>query len=339
MDLNLKRNTSMLPYNTFGIDVSAEYFHAFNSASDLSSILVSSEIKSKELLVLGGGSNILLTKNFPGVVLKNEIEGFELIHEDDEHYFVKVGAGMAWHDFVLKCIDNEYAGVENLSLIPGNVGAAPMQNIGAYGVELKDVFVTLEAMEIDSGKIKAFDKSECNFGYRESVFKKELKGQFIILNVTFKLNKNPEFKTSYGAITDELTRLGGELTIAKISQAVINIRQSKLPDPKKIGNAGSFFKNPVIPKKDAEVLNLKFPEMVIYPVGNAEAKVAAGWLIDNLGWKGKMFDNFGVHDKQALVLVNHGGASGRDIYDLSERIIQSVQKAYGITLHREVNIY
>lgn len=290
-------------------------------------------------LVLGGGSNLLLTQDLAGTVLKMEIPGFELINEDEHHFYVKVGAGQNWHQFVLQCIENNWAGVENLSLIPGNVGTAPMQNIGAYGIEIKDVFHELEAYLIEDKCYETFDLSTCNFGYRESIFKGQLKNKAVIASVTFKLKKEPVFNTSYGAIEAELQRMGvQDLSIKAVSDAVIAIRQSKLPDPKKIGNSGSFFKNPEIETNQFEKLKTEFPNIVGYKVGDSTTKVAAGWLIEQAGFKGKNYGNYGVHDKQALVLVNYGGATGQQVFDLSEEIIEAVNDKYGIKLQREVNV-
>lgn len=338
--MNVHKNQSLLPYNTFGIDEETQYFTAFQNAEELRNILSDATYKDLPKLVLGGGSNILLTQSFEGIVLKNEVSGIEVMDEDEKYVLVKSGAGVVWHDLVMYCVDHGYAGIENLSLIPGSVGAAPMQNIGAYGVELKSVFHELEALEIATSNVRAFKNAECDFGYRESVFKKELKNQFIILSVTLKLHKKPAFNTSYGAISAKLEEMGiKELSIKAISDAVIAIRQSKLPDPKQIGNAGSFFKNPVVPEDHYLNIKEEYPNVVAYPLENGHYKLAAGWLIDRQGWKGKTIDQYGVHKNQALVLVNYGGAAGRDIFELSESIIYSVKKAYNITLQREVNIY
>ena len=259
--------------------------------------------------------------------------------ENENFIWVKSGAGVVWHEFVLHCNEKNWAGIENLALIPGSVGAAPMQNIGAYGVEVKSVFHELEAVEIATGDIKVFSNAECEFGYRESIFKRKLKGQFIITSVTFKLHKKPDFQTSYGAIISELERLKvTDLSISAISNAVINIRKSKLPDPAKIGNAGSFFKNPIVPLAVVKAIRNEYPNCASYPVNDEFSKLAAGWLIDQAGWKGKRFGNYGVHDKQALVLVNYGGATGQEIYDLSKEIVEDIRLKFGVKLEREVNI-
>jgi UDP-N-acetylmuramate dehydrogenase len=334
---------SLKQYNTFGIDAVAAYFAAFNSIDELTEQLEFKKAGAVNFklptLILGGGSNILFTKNFDGLVLKNELGGIEKIKEDNEHVYVKTGAGVNWHSLVLHCIENNWAGIENLSLIPGNVGASPMQNIGAYGVEIKDVFYSLEAYHIADKKLVSFNLNDCQFGYRESVFKRKYKGQFVITSVTCKLNKLPVFNTSYGAIEQELEKMSAkELSIKAISQAVINIRSSKLPNPAEIGNAGSFFKNPEIEKPLFEKLKAGYHAIVGYPLENGNIKIAAGWLIEQCGWKGYRSGDAGCHSKQALVLVNYGNAKGGDIFALSTSIIESVKEKFGIELEREVNI-
>ena len=334
--MNISENISLRSYNTFGIDAGARYFSTFSSQDQLAELLGFSPAPP---LILGGGSNILLTRDIDGLVLKNDIGGVELLHEDEEYVYVKVGAGEVWHSFVLYCLERDWAGVENLSLIPGSVGAAPMQNIGAYGVEIRDVFHELEAFVIDEQKVYVFSANDCEFGYRESIFKGKYKNRVVILNVTFRLNKKPVFHISYGDIRNELEKMGvKDLNIRAVSQAVIGIRQSKLPDPKAIGNAGSFFKNPTVSKEKFEELQAEFPTIVAYPrpVG---LKLAAGWLIEQCGWKGFRRGDAGCHAKQALVLVNYGNATGREIYDLSEEILLSVHEKFGVTLEKEVNIF
>jgi len=291
-------------------------------------------------LILGGGSNVLFTRDIDGFVLKNEVSGIDLVHEDEEYVYIKAGAGENWHAFVLHCLDRGWAGVENLSLIPGSVGAAPMQNIGAYGVEIRDVFQELEAYDLKEQKVYTFSLNDCEFGYRESVFKRKYRDRFVILNVTFRLRREPVFHTSYGAIREELEKMGvSQLSIRAISQAVINIRSSKLPDPKQIGNAGSFFKNPAVSNEKFESLRAEFPAIVGYPnPGSETTKLAAGWLIEQCGWKGFRRGDAGCHARQALVLVNYGGASGQEVYDLSEEILLSVERKFGVRLEREVNI-
>ncbi len=337
--MNLPQNISLKPFNTFGINVHSRFFSPFSNIQELSELLEFSESEKLHWLTIGGGSNLLFTKDYDGIILKNELDGIELMNEDDNYYFVKAAAGVVWHDLVLHCIENNYGGVENLSLIPGSVGAAPLQNIGAYGVELKDVFCELEAFNISTKTIEKFSLNDCAFGYRESVFKRELKGKYIIVNVTFKLTKHPTFNTKYGAIEQELEKMGcKEFSIKNISNAVINIRSSKLPNPKEIGNAGSFFKNPVIDEELYTKLISLFPTIPVYPSPNNKYKLAAGWLIEQCGWKGYRKDDAGCHSKQALVLVNYANASGKEIYDLSSEIVTSVQQKFGVDLEREVNI-
>ncbi len=334
--MEIQENISLKPYNTFGINATARFFSGFSTVDELGKLLEAHQ--SFQHLILGGGSNILLTQDFNGLVAKNEMKGISIINEDSTHVYVKCDAGENWHRFVLYCIENNLAGVENLSLIPGSVGASPMQNIGAYGVEIKDVFHELEAWHVSDKKLVNFTKSDCEFGYRESVFKRKFKGQFVITNVTFRLYKQPVFSTTYGAIQQELEKMGiTSLSIKAISDAVINIRQSKLPDPAVIGNAGSFFKNPTIPIEQYEMLKNTFPDIVAYP-SNHEMKLAAGWLIEQCGWKGFRKGDAGCHAKQALVLVNYGNAKGEDIFNLSTKILKSVKDKFGILLEREVNI-
>ena len=335
--MQIQENISLRPYNTFGIDVRARYFTAFSSVEELAEY--STFNTQQSIFILGGGSNILFTKDYDGLVLKNEIKGIELLHEDAQYIYVKVGGGENWHQFVLQCINRNWAGVENLSLIPGNVGATPIQNIGAYGIELEDVFWDLEVFHLKEKKNYTFTKSDCEFGYRDSVFKKRYKNQLAILSVTFQLRKKPAFHTNYGAIIQELEKMGvKDLSIKNISQAVINIRSSKLPDPGVIGNAGSFFKNPEISNAQFSTLNVQFPGIVGYSLVNGKVKLAAGWLIEQCGWKGYRKGDAGCHANQALVLVNYSNAKGKEIYDLSEEILQSVKEKFGVQLEREVNI-
>ncbi|MBS1747174.1 MAG: UDP-N-acetylmuramate dehydrogenase [Bacteroidetes bacterium] len=337
--MQILNNFSLRPFNTFGIEAIARHFATFSTVEELKELLSEASHSTKNNLVLGGGSNILFTKNVDGFVLKNELSGINLVDEDENHFYVKAAAGENWHKFVLFCIQHNYAGLENLSLIPGNVGTSPMQNIGAYGVEIKDVFVSLEALHKKELEIKIFTKDECRFGYRESVFKSEFKDQFVILNVTFRLNKVPVFNTSYGAIQQELDKMGiKDLSIQAISQAVINIRSSKLPDPKQIGNAGSFFKNPTVDIQFFQSLQNQFPDMPYYTTDVSHVKIPAAWLIQQCGWKGYRKGDAGVHVNQPLVLVNYGNASGDEIFNLSENILKSVQEKFNITLEREVNI-
>lgn len=333
--MSFLQNVSLKPYNTFGIDVMARQFYAFNSLAALQQCLY----EASPALILGGGSNILFTQNINGLVLHNTITGIELVAEDDNYYYVKAAAGENWHQFVQYCIQQQYAGIENLSLIPGNVGASPMQNIGAYGVEIKDVFHQLEAFHINDKAVVTFNSKDCCFGYRESVFKNKYRNQFIILNVTYKLHKQPVYNTSYGAIEQQLQKMQvQQLSIKAIADAVIAIRSSKLPNPQQIGNAGSFFKNPVVTTAQYETIKTKHPAVVAYSAGNTQYKLAAGWLIEQAGWKGYRNGDAGCHAQQALVLVNYGNASGQQILTLSENIIQDVYTKFGVLLEREVNI-
>lgn len=333
----VKKNISLKPYNTFGIEVFADEFVEIHDLSELQKLVE----KTKDFFILGGGSNILFTKNINTPVLKIETSGITVLEKSDKDYaYIRAEAGENWHEFVLWCIDNNYGGLENLSLIPGNVGTAPMQNIGAYGVEIKDVFDSLEALHIPTNQIRSFSKTDCNFGYRESFFKNEGKNEYIILNVTFKLTKvNHQTKTDYGAIRDELNKKGiKNPSIKEISEAVIAIRQSKLPDPKDIGNSGSFFKNPVISKTHFNTLQSNNKDVPNYVVSENEIKIPAGWLIEQCGFKGKRFGNTGVHEKQALVLVNYGNATGNEVLDLAKLIQKKVKETFEINLEMEVNI-
>ena len=334
----MQHEISLKPYNTFGIDVKAASFASFNSIEELITLLPS--IKSHETLISGGGSNMLFTKDFEGLFVRNCIKGIQEIERTETHVVIEAGAGELWHDFVMYCVDRGYGGLENLSLIPGCVGASPMQNIGAYGVEIKDTFAYLDAVEISTGEIKRFHLADCAFGYRESVFKRALKNQYVICKVAFTLTLQPVINTSYGVIEAELKQMGiSNPGIKDVSKAVIRIRQSKLPDPKELGNAGSFFKNPVVTAEVLESIQSTYARVPSYPAGEGHVKLAAGWLIEQAGWKGKRFGAVGVHELQALVLVNYGGGTGKEIYALSERIIEDIQEKFGVSLEREVNIY
>lgn len=335
--MQIQENISLRPYNTFGIDVKARHFAAFKDIDELERLLT----RGPQLpaFILGGGSNILFTKDIDGLVLKNDICGVEILHEDSDHVYVRAGAGENWHIFVLFSIDHDWSGIENLSLIPGNVGAAPMQNIGAYGAELEDIFYSLEAFHLKEKRMVTFTLNDCEFGYRNSVFKGRYKDQFVITTVTFRFRKKPIFNTSYGAINEELEKMGvTKLNIHAISQAVINIRSSKLPDPAEIGNAGSFFKNPSVTKEKFDELKQNHPSIVGYKNLDGSVKLAAGWLIEACGWKGFRKGDAGCHARQALVLVNYGHATGQEVYDLSEEILNSVRNKFGVNLEREVNI-
>ena len=336
--LQIQENVSLKHFNTFGIDANARYFAEISREHELVELFADPQWMQTERLVLGGGSNMLLVSNFDGLVIRLNIRGIQhrISHND---VFVEAGAGEVWNDLVNFCVDRNYAGMENLSLIPGSVGASPIQNIGAYGVELKDVFESCRAFEIATGEFRTFTKADCNFGYRESVFKTELAGQYIIVSVKFRLSLVPNFNLKYGAIEQELANRGiSQPTIEDISKVVSHIRVSKLPDPSTIGNAGSFFKNPVIPEVEFDVVKEKFPDVVNYPAGDGFIKLAAGWLIEQCGWKGKVVGNTGTYQNQALVLVNYGGATGQEVYNLSSQIIDSVYTKFGVMLQREVNI-
>ena len=334
----MQKEVSLKPFNTFGIEVRTSLFASFSSITELIDLLPT--IRTNETLISGGGSNMLFTKDFDGLFIRNCINGIKEIERTETHVVIEAGAGELWHDFVMYCVDRGYGGLENLSLIPGCVGASPMQNIGAYGVEIKDTFTYLDAVEIATGKVKRFTLSDCAFGYRESVFKRELKNQYIICSVAFTLSLNPIMNTSYGVIETELQHMGITTpSIKDVSNAVIRIRQSKLPDPKQLGNAGSFFKNPVVSNEVLQTIQSSYEHVPSYPAGDGHVKLAAGWLIEQAGWKGKRFGNVGVHELQALVLVNYGGGTGKEIYDLSQRIIEDIQEKFGVSLEREVNIY
>ncbi|WDF56562.1 UDP-N-acetylmuramate dehydrogenase [Mucilaginibacter sp. KACC 22063] len=335
--LQIEQNVSLKNFNTFGIDAKARYFTEINQEDDLVELFLDEQWKNMPRLILGGGSNMLFVKDFDGIVIRMNIRGIEHRINHDE-VIVEAGAGEVWNGLVNYCVDHDFAGMENLSLIPGSVGASPIQNIGAYGVELKDVFHSCKAFEIATGIFKTFTKDECGFGYRESVFKAELKGQYIITHVKFQLSQTPHLKLTYGAIEQELTNRGiTEPTIKDVSKVVSHIRVSKLPDPSTIGNAGSFFKNPVISTDQFAQLQAQHPDVVNYPAPNG-VKLAAGWLIEQCGWKGKTVGNTGTWKNQALVLVNHGGATGQEVYKLSSQIIDSVYTKFGVSLEREVNI-
>ncbi|TXD84584.1 UDP-N-acetylmuramate dehydrogenase [Subsaximicrobium wynnwilliamsii] len=336
--MHIETNISLKTLNTFGIDVKAKHFVSIHSVSDLQTLLRKKEYPKK--LILGGGSNMLLTKDVDALVILIDIKGIEVIKETPKGVWVKVCAGENWHDFVLYTIDHDFGGLENLSLIPGNVGTAPIQNIGAYGVELKDTFRSCDAVHVETGKVKTFYKEDCDFGYRDSVFKSQLKGQYIITSVVFELSKEAHvLKTTYGAISSQLEqRQISNPSLKDVSEAVIAIRQSKLPDPKKIGNSGSFFKNPIISIAQLEKLRKSFEGMPSYPISDTEVKVPAGWLIEHAGFKGKTFGNYGVHKNQALVLVNYGGATGLEILGLARLIQNTISRLYGIDIEAEVNV-
>lgn len=339
VSMKIVSDQSLKEFNTFGIDVSSKLFASVQTLEELRDVLRTPEAKSNELLFLGGGSNMLLKGDLNKFVIKLELNGIEVLEENLESVLVKSEAGVVWHQFVMYTLDKGWYGLENLSLIPGSVGASPIQNIGAYGVEIKDRFEYLEALNLETLEIERFNLSECNFGYRESVFKRDLKGKYVITSVVYRLSKSPQLNTSYGIINQQLEEMGiSDPTPKDVSNAVIAIRQSKLPDPKEIGNSGSFFKNPIVSISIAEKIKENYPNIPSYSVDDKHVKLAAGWLIEQAGWKGKQIDNYGVHKKQALVLVNYGGATGEEIYNLSSDIINSVNEKFGVKLEREVNI-
>jgi UDP-N-acetylmuramate dehydrogenase len=335
----ISRNYSLRSMNTFGLDIRAKGYCEAEHETDISDLLNSKEHHDEQKFILGGGSNILFTRDLNALCIRNAIKGISVIKEDSSYTWVKSGGGEVWHQLVLFCVEKNLGGIENLSLIPGSAGAAPIQNIGAYGVELKETFSELEAIHLHSGEKINFPLEDCHFGYRDSVFKRELKNQFIITSITLKLNKNPIFNTSYGAIEHELTAMNVSAPDVKnISQAVINIRRSKLPDPAVIGNCGSFFKNPEVPEEKFAELKKIHADLVGYPTAPGKVKLAAGWLIESCGWKGKRSGNVGMHDKQALVLVNYGNATGAELFAHAQRVQQSVREKFDVFLEMEVNV-
>ncbi|NND79115.1 MAG: UDP-N-acetylmuramate dehydrogenase [Maribacter sp.] len=336
--MKIQKNISLKKYNTFGINAKAKFFCEIKSTHELQKTLQLNDYPDR--LILSGGSNMLLAKDIEALVLYINIKGKEIIAEDDDHVHLKVMAGEVWHDMVLWCLEHNYGGLENMSLIPGNTGTAPIQNIGAYGVELKEVFECCEVMNIEDQSTRSFTTEDCNFGYRDSYFKNEGKGKYIITSVTFKLTKrNHKLNTSYGAINAELERKGiKNPTIKDVSEAVVTIRQSKLPDPAELGNSGSFFKNPVLSKSEFDQFISRHPDAKYFMVSDDEYKIPAGWLIEQCGFKGKRYGDAGVHKNQALVLVNYGSATGAEIIGLAEKIMEKVHETYGIRISPEVNI-
>lgn len=334
--MNIQKNVLLKNYNTFGISVYAKRFISVNSVFELQQILK----VEKDIFLISGGSNMLLTKDIDKLVVHINIKGVSIDNEAENAAYLTVNAGENWHEFVLWCISQNYGGIENLSLIPGNVGTCPIQNIGAYGVEVKDTITKVEALEIETSKLVQFSNEDCNFGYRNSIFKNEVKGKYIITSVSFKLTKiDHSLNSSYGAIETELSlKKISNPTLKDISDAVITIRTSKLPNPKEIGNSGSFFKNPVITTIQFLKLQKEYPDIPSYKISDIEVKIPAGWLIEQAGFKGKRYGEFGVHEKQALVLVNYGNATGKEIYQLAEKIKKTIIKKFEITLEIEVNI-
>jgi UDP-N-acetylmuramate dehydrogenase len=336
----IQENSTLLPFNTFKFNARARYLSIITSLEDLSELRKSLVFTTNPRLILGGGSNILFTRDFDGLVIRNELKGIEIIREDEDMITLKAGSGENWHSFVLFCVERNYGGIENLSLIPGTMGAAPMQNIGAYGVEVRNVINEVEAMDLLTGEIKIFSNADCRFGYRESFFKHQGKDRYFISSVTLTLTKrNHHYNISYGAIKDTLAQMGAtDLSVSAISDAVIAIRKSKLPDPAVIGNAGSFFKNPSIDSAQYSLLKKTYADIPGFTEENNKIKVPAGWLIEKCGWKGKRFDNIGVHPLQALVLVHYGGDEGKKLWQLALDIQSSVNEKFDILLQPEVNV-
>ncbi len=337
--MKIQENISLKNYNAFGIDVKSKYFAAVYSTEELKTILSNSNYKKENKLILGGGSNILFTKDFGGIVIKLKSNEISIIEESENEVVVQASAGVIWHELVLFCVERNFGGIENLSLIPGTVGAAPIQNIGAYGQEIKDTFKSLKGIFTDNLKEKIFQKEECDFGYRNSIFKSKLKNKFIITDVSLTLSKHPALNISYGSIKEELNKLGKEnISVGDVSRVICDIRRSKLPDPEEIGNAGSFFKNPEVSKNKFENLKEKYPNIVGYKLNDGKIKIPAGWLIEQSGLKGKRIGNTGTHVNQALVIVNYGNATGAEILKFKDHIKNEIVKRFGIELEEEVNV-
>ena len=330
-------NCSLLPYNTFGMDVKASRFVEYASVEELRGLWNAEREAVARALHIGGGSNLLFASDYEGLILHSAIKGYTVVKETEEEVEVRVGAGEVWDDFVAYTVANGWYGAENLSLIPGEVGASAVQNIGAYGVEAKDLIVSVDTFGLETGEERRFMREECRYAYRESVFKQELKGKYAVTFVTYRLKKHPVFHLEYGNIRAELEKQGCQIDLENVRRIIIAIRQAKLPDPKVLGNAGSFFMNPVVPKMQFEALLAQYPDMPHYPVDDAHVKIPAGWMIDRCGWKGKRVGHAGVHEKQALVLVNCGGATGKEVMHLAEEIVASVRERFGVTIRPEVN--
>ena len=335
--MNIQHNYPLLAHNTFGMDVEASVFVEYESVTELKEILLHQLCPEGKWLHIGGGSNLLFTGDFDGMILHSAIKGFEVVSENEDEVLVRAGAGEVWDDFVAYTVEKGWYGAENLSLIPGEVGASAVQNIGAYGVEAKDLIVKVDTLEVETGKERVFGNEECGYAYRESVFKHALKGKYIVTHVTYRLFKKPSYRLDYGNVRAELEKRGCELTLENVRQTIIDIRESKLPDPKVQGNAGSFFMNPIVPRPLFEELQGKYPSMPFYEVDAERVKIPAAWMIDQCGWKGKQLGRAGVHNKQALVLVNCGGATGQEIIALSEEIQRSVLDKFGVRISPEVN--
>jgi len=334
----LIHNYSLKSNNTFGISANAKHYLTVESPEDLIQFFKKNNTAINEKrLFLGAGSNLLFVNNFDGIVIHPEIQGIRLIAENNDIAEVEVGSGVVWDYFVACCVEKGWSGVENLSLIPGNVGAVPVQNIGAYGVEAESVISEVKGIDMDTLEYKSFNRDECKFGYRTSLFKEQLKEQFMVTSVVFHLPKHPDFQLNYGTLETEVSKFG-EVNLQNIRKAVIAIRESKLPDPSKVGNAGSFFKNPVVGESVARELKIKYADIPLYPVEQGRFKVAAGWLIEKAGWKGRSVGNSAVHDKQALVIINKGGATGKEIFELSGRITNDVLQKFNLQLEREVQV-
>lgn len=331
------QNYPLLAHNTFGMDVRAARFIEYDNVDELTDLLRKEGGRLHPLLHIGGGSNLLFSGNYPGTVLHSAIKGFEVVAEDADKVEVRAGAGEVWDDFVAYAVANGWYGAENLSAIPGEVGASAVQNIGAYGVEVKDLIVAVETLAADTAERRVFTNAECGYAYRESVFKKELKGRYIVTHVVYRLGKRPVFHLDYGNIRAELERRACEPTLETVRDVVMSIRASKLPDPKVLGNAGSFFMNPVVPRSLFEALRERYPDMPHYDVDNDRVKIPAGWMIDRCGWKGKALGRAAVHDRQALVLVNLGGATGEEVMYLAHEVARSVHDTFGIDIRPEVN--
>jgi UDP-N-acetylmuramate dehydrogenase len=337
LPLMISKNISLKEYNTFGLDYNADMLITFNSEDELITTLKENEIFNTSYLIVGGGSNLLFTENFRGTILHSHIGGIKIEESHPEYIIVSAGAGVIWDRFIEWCVVNGYGGLENLSSIPGTVGATPVQNIGAYGIEVKDSILKVRTISLKDFSIREFSNNECKFSYRNSIFKNTHKGCYFVTRVYFQLKTNQIIKTDYGSLNEEIKKLG-PVSLRNIRQAVINIRTNKLPDPEKLGNAGSFFKNPVVKKDIADSIIEKYPDIPFYSDQSGDIKFAAGWMIDKCGWKGKRIGNAGVHEKQALVIVNYGNAKGKEIFNLSEDIRKSVLDKFGIKLEREVEV-
>ena len=335
--MEVRENYSLKNYNTFGIDVKCRYFVESDTESEFLEFVSSYELKPEEIMVLGEGSNFLFTDDFDGTVFYPTMKGMEIVEENDEHVWVRVGAGEVWDDFVAWAVEQGYGGVENLSLIPGHVGAAPVQNVGAYGMEAGDTIERVEAIQIEKARKETISAADCRFAYRDSIFKGEWKNRYIVTYVVFRLTKVPEFRLNYGSVREELQKLG-EVSLKNIRRAIIQIRRAKLPDVKELPNAGSFFKNPVVSREQAGQLKERYPELPIYPVDEDRVKLAAGWLIEQCGWKGKDLGKAGVYEKQALILVNRAGASGVEVARLANEVKKSVFMTFGVWIEPEVYV-